>query len=279
MTSTFIFTVVILSVLGIFLAAVLFFVAQKFKVYEDPRIDQVAAALPGANCGGCGFAGCRAFAESCVNAESLENLFCPVGGNAAMHTIAEILGKASVEMEPKISVLRCGGARDKRTEINTYDGVASCAVAAQLYDGNTACSYGCLMLGDCVRACSFGGLYLDPQTGLPVADESICTACGSCAKACPKMLLELRKRGPKGRRIHVNCANKDKGVVAKKACQVACIGCNKCVKACAFEAITLTNNLAYINDQKCTLCRKCVAECPTGAIVEANFPSKNSSNE
>ena len=271
MTSTFVFTVIMLSVLGVFLAAVLYFVAQKFKVYEDPRIDQVAEALPGANCGGCGFAGCRAFAEGCVKADSLEGLFCPVGGNATMHTIAEVLGRAAVEKEPMISVLRCGGSCDKRQEINRYDGIATCAVAAALYDGNTACSYGCLMLGDCVRACSFCGLTLDPQTGLPVADESICTACGSCVRACPKSLLELRNRGPKGRRVYVNCSNKDKGAIARKACEVACIGCNKCVKACAFEAIKIVDNLAYIDFTKCKLCRKCVSECPTGAIVEANM--------
>jgi len=274
MTSTFLFTVIMLSLLGAVLAAVLYFVAQKFKVFEDPRIDEVAAVLPGANCGGCGFAGCRAFAERCVLTDSLDDFFCPVGGNAMMGAVAQILGKVAAEKAPMTAVLRCGGSCEKREQINRYDGLASCLVAAKLYDGNTACSYGCLMLADCVRACSFGALQLDPQSGLPVVDESKCTACGACVKNCPKKLFELRNLGPKGRRIYIGCQNKDKGAVARKACGAACIGCGKCVKVCTFEAITLENFLAYIDFKKCKLCRKCVSECVTGAIVEVNFPPK-----
>ena len=271
MTSTFIFTVVMLSVLGVFLAAVLYFVAQKFKVIEDPRIDDVAAALPGANCGGCGLAGCRAFAERCVGADSLEGLFCPVGGNAVMGAVAQILGKTVAEKEPMVAVLKCGGACGTREQTNRYDGLASCAVAAGLYDGDTACAYGCLMLGDCVRACNFGAMKVDSVSGLPVVDETRCTACGACVRACPKMLYELRNMGPKGHRVYVSCQNRDKGAVARKACKVACIGCGKCVKICAFEAISLENNLACIDFNKCTLCRKCISECPTGTIVEVNY--------
>jgi len=263
-----------LSVLGVFLAAVLYFVAQKFKVYEDPRIDEVGAVLPGGNCGGCGLPGCRAFAECCVQAESLDELFCPVGGNALMASVAQILGRTAVEKTPTLAVLRCGGSCEKRESTNQYDGMASCMVAASLYGGSTACRYGCLMLGDCVRVCTFGALHMDSQTGLPVVDEPLCTGCGACVKACPKVLFELRNVGPKGRRLYVNCQNKDKGAVARKACQAACIGCGKCVKVCTFNAIALENNLAYIDFHTCKLCRKCVPECPTGAIVEVNFPPK-----
>jgi heterodisulfide reductase subunit A-like polyferredoxin len=147
-------------------------------------------------------------------------------------------------------------------------------VAASLYDGNTACRYGCLMLADCVRTCSFGALQIDPHTGLPVVDEAICTGCGACLKACPKTLFELRNKGPKGRRVYISCQNADKGAVARKACQAACIGCSKCVKVCTFEAISLENNIAYIDFNRCKLCRKCVVECPTGAIIEVNFPPR-----
>ena len=191
-----------------------------------------------------------------------------------MSAIAQVLGKTAEVQTPKIAALRCGGGCGKRDQTNRYDGMGTCAVAAALYDGDTACSYGCLMLGDCVRACSFGGLVIDAQTGLPVADETICTACGACVRACPKSLLELRNKGPKGRRVYISCLNKDKGALARKACQAACIGCGKCVKACTFEAITLKENVAYINYNACKLCRKCVTECPTGAIAEVNFPPK-----
>ena len=101
-----------------------------------------------------------------------------------------------------------------------------------------------------------------------------CSLCGACVKACPRQLIELRKKGPKSRRIYVACRNKDKGGVARKACEAACIGCSKCVKVCAFDAITVADNLAYIDPQKCRLCRKCAAECPTGAITEVNFPPR-----
>ena len=113
---------------------------------------------------------------------------------------------------------------------------------------------------------------MDPATGLPVVDEEKCTACGACVKACPKGVIELRNKGPRGMRVYVQCINKEKGGVARKACKVACIGCGKCAKVCAHDAITIANNLAYIDFTKCKLCRKCVAECPTGALVAVNFP-------
>lgn len=105
-------------------------------------------------------------------------------------------------------------------------------------------------------------------------NDDLCTACGACVKACPKFIIELRKKAPKDRKIFVSCVSIDKGAVAKRACSVACIGCGKCVKVCPFDAITLKDNLAYIDVQKCKLCRKCVAVCPTGAIVEVNFPER-----
>jgi ferredoxin len=113
---------------------------------------------------------------------------------------------------------------------------------------------------------------MDDVTGLPVIDEEKCTSCGACVKACPKVIIELRKKGPKGRRVFVSCISKDRGAVAKRACDVACIGCGKCVKICPYDAITLENNLAYIDFNKCKLCRKCAPVCPTSAILEANFP-------
>ncbi|PKO99682.1 MAG: ferredoxin [Bacteroidetes bacterium HGW-Bacteroidetes-8] len=272
MTTTIIFTIVSLTLLGLVLALVLYFVAQKFKVEEDPRIDDVEAILPGANCGGCGFAGCRAFAEGCVKADSLDALSCPVGGNEVMKSVASYLGMTVAEKAPQVAVVRCNGNCDTREKTNHYDGYSSCAVMSTLYSGDTGCSYGCLGHGDCVVACSFDAIRMDPRTGLPEVDQDKCTACNACVKACPKFIIELRNKGPKNRRIFVSCINKDKGGVARKACAVACIGCLKCQKVCAFDAITISNNLAYIDYNKCKLCRKCVTECPTHAIWEVNFP-------
>ncbi len=269
-----IYTVVTLCVLGAILAVILFLIAQKFKVFEDPRIDEVEAQLPGANCGGCGLPGCRGFAEACVKADSLGSLFCPAGGNAAMSKIAEVLGQVAVEKDPMIAVVRCAGSHEKRAKTNLYNGIASCASASMLYSGDTGCPNGCLGLGDCVSVCTFNAIYIDEKTGLPVVSDTKCTACGACVKACPKNIIELRLKGKKDRRIFVSCMNTEKGGVARKSCSVACIGCGACVKACAYEAIRLENNLAYIDFEKCKLCRKCVETCPTNAIHELNFPPR-----
>ncbi len=272
MTTIVIFTVVTLTLLGLFLALILYATAQKFQIEEDPRIDEIEAILPGGNCGGCGLAGCRAFAEGCVKAKNLDSFYCPVGGNVVMKNIAFQLGLTVEEKAPRIAVVRCNGSCEARPKINHYDGIASCAVMASLYSGDTGCSYGCLGHGDCVTVCTFDAINMNPLTGLPEVDEEKCTACGACVKACPKGIIELRNRGPKNRRIFVSCVNKDKGGVAKKACAVACIGCFKCQKACPFDAIAITDNLAYIDYNKCKLCRKCVTECPTNSIWEVNFP-------
>ncbi len=264
-------SIIVLGVIGVFSAAVLYFAAQKFKVEEDPRIDEIEAVLPGANCGGCGFPGCRGFADACV--KSLEGKLCPVGGAEVMTKVAAVLGVEAEAVEPKVAVVRCNGGCENRPKRNHYDGASSCAIAASLYAGETGCSFGCLGLGDCVAACQFGAITIG-ENGLPVVDEEKCTACGACVKACPKTIIELRKKGPKSRRIYVSCVNKDKGALTRKACSVGCIGCMKCQKECPFDAITIENNCAYIDFTKCRLCRKCVAVCPTHAITELNFPPR-----
>lgn len=267
-------TILFLAIVGALAALLLFVVSKKFHVEEDARIELVNEALPGANCGGCGYPGCSGFARACVEAESMEGLFCTVGGNATMLKVADILGRTAVEAEPQLAVVRCNGTCDARPKVNQYDGASSCAIAAATYGGETGCTFGCLGLGDCTLACGFDAIKMNPLTGLPEVDEERCTACGACVKACPKMIIELRKKGPKGRRVFVSCVNKEKGGVAKKACDNACIGCSKCFKECKFEAITIANNLAYIDPNKCRLCRKCVEACPTGAIHEVNFPPR-----
>lgn len=253
-------------------ATVIFFVEKKFKVIEDPRIDQIQEILPGANCGGCGFAGCRNFAEAIVKARNMDTLFCPVGGNEVSKKAATVLGIEVVEKTPQVAVVRCNGSFVNATRKYKYEGATSCSFAHYLFSGESGCPYSCLGCGDCVAACNFDAMYMNPHTGLPVVIEDKCTSCGACVKACPRGIIELRNKGPKGKRIFVSCINKEKGAIARKNCSVACIGCGKCVKICPHDAITLNNNLAYIDYEKCKLCRKCVAECPTGAILEINFP-------
>jgi len=260
------YTILTLCALGVLAALVLYFVARKFRVDEDPRIDATERMLPGANCGGCGFAGCRGMAEALVQREDISALYCPVGGAEVMNKCAAFLGKAAPQKEAQTATVRCGGTCAVRPRTNAFDGAQSCAVAASLYAGETGCAYGCLGFGDCVASCAFGALSMDPETGLPVVDADKCTACGACVKACPKGIIELRKKWPKHRAVYVSCVSKDKGAAVMKACKAGCIGCGKCAKVCPFGAITVENNLAYIDPLKCKLCRKCVNECPTGAI-------------
>ena len=268
------YAIIALAAIGVLAAIILYFVAQKFKVIEDPRIDIVTDLLPGANCGGCGYAGCRNFAETIVKAGSLEGLNCPVTGSAGMKLVAEAMGLAVAETAPMVAVVRCNGSFANAPAKVVYDGASSCAFAHNLFSGGSGCQYGCLGLGDCVASCKFDAMYMDETTGLPVIIEEKCVACGACVKACPRVIIELRKVGPKSKRIYVECVNKEKGAVARKNCVVACIGCGKCVKTCPYDAIVMENNLAYINFDKCKLCRKCVEVCPTNAIVELNFSAR-----
>ena len=270
--------VIVLGVIGLVSALVLYIISNRFAVHEDPRIAQVSEVLPQANCGGCGYPGCSGFAAACVKAAddgSLEGKLCPVGGQPVMEQVAGILGMAAVASAPKVAVVRCNGTCDNRPRNAEFDGAVSCRVKNMPGMGDTGCGYGCLGCGDCVAKCQFGALSMDPETGLPVVDEEKCTACGACAKACPRGIIEIRLKGPKGRRVVVLCNNKDKGAIANKASKASCIGCGKCVKTCEkFEAITLENNLAYIDAEKCKMCRKCEEACPKGAIHAFNFPPR-----
>ena len=269
--------VLVLGITALVAALVLYFVSKRFAVDEDPRIGEVTELLPGANCGGCGFPGCSGLACALVKGAdegSIEGLACPVGGSEVMQKVASTLGLTVAAEEPKVAVVRCNGTCELRPRTAVYDGLQTCAAMNATGAGDTACGYGCLGCGDCVAACPFDAIHINPETRLPEVDEDACTACGNCVKACPRHIIELRKKGPKGRRVYVSCVNKDKGAVAMKACKAACIGCGKCQKECNFDAITIENNLSYIDFNKCKMCRKCVDACPTHAILAVNFPPR-----
>jgi Na+-translocating ferredoxin:NAD+ oxidoreductase RNF subunit RnfB len=274
MSTTILYTILVLTSVGILAAVIIHYVSKKFEVQEDERISEVEQVLPNTNCGGCGQPGCKAFAKAVVEAGDLSELHCPVGGNAVMKQVAEILGIKAVERDPYIAVVRCSGSFEYRKKTNIYDGESSCKIAANLYSGDTGCAYGCLGMGDCVTVCDFEAIYMDERTGLPIVLEDKCTACNACVKECPKDILELWPKGKKNKRIYVACLNEEKGSTARKECAVACSGCAKCFDACRYDAITIENSLATIDPEKCALCLECVETCDVRNIITANVPDE-----
>ncbi|WP_445383988.1 Fe-S cluster domain-containing protein [Robiginitalea sp. IMCC44478] len=274
MGDSIIYSVLLLTLLGVVAALILYVVSKKFYVYEDPLIAQVEELLPAANCAGCGYPGCRSFAEKLVTTEDISELFCPVGGNDVMLQVAAALGKEVKEQDPTVAVIRCQGSCEVRPRTSEYQGPKSCAISSLIYSGETDCQYGCLGEGDCVAVCQFDAMYMDEATGLPVVITDKCTSCGLCVDACPRDIIEMRPKQKRDLKIFVGCLNEEKGGIAKRACSVACIGCSKCYDICPKEAIVMENNLAYIDPEICTLCRKCVPVCPTHSIIETNFPPR-----
>jgi electron transport complex protein RnfB len=258
-------------------AVILFFVAKKFKVDEDPRIGDVTELLPGANCGGCGFPGCSGFATALVKAADngdLAGLACPPGGNDTMSAVGNYLGMTVEESAPTTAVVRCNGTKAKAPSKLTYEGPSKCAVAHTLFSGENGCPFGCLGLGDCVVACDYDAIYMDEETGLPVVIPDKCTSCGACVKACPRNIIEIRPRGRKDRRVWVACMNEEKGPIPMKNCKATCISCGKCFDVCPpkVSAITIENNLAFIDSAKCIACGLCIPVCPTNAILATFEP-------
>ena len=231
--------------LGLVFGAGLGFAGKVFAVEEDPRIGQVVECLPGANCGGCGFPGCNGLASAIVAGTAPVN-GCPVGGAAAAAKIAVVMGVSAGETEKMVAHVNCKGTCTNAKSKYEYVGISDCTMASQLASGGAkGCSYGCLGLGSCVKACAFGALSI--VDGIAVVDEEKCVACGKCVKACPKHLVVLK---PASKKTVVNCSSKDMGKTVIANCSVGCIGCKICEKNCKFDAIHVENNIARIDYSK-----------------------------
>jgi RnfABCDGE-type electron transport complex B subunit len=253
--------VLTMTALGFLFSTGLVLAYKKLRVEEDPKIENVAAVLPQANCGACGFSGCRAFAEAVVKGEAEAN-GCPVGGEETAREVAAILGVETGKVIRKVARVHCRGTHQAAKDRGTYLGISTC-YASHLLGGNKQCSYGCLGYGDCVRACLFDAITIG-EDGLPIIHEDKCTACGKCVDACPRNILELH---PESQNILVFCRSEDRGPTARKVCKNACIACGICVRACP-DAIALENNLAVIKDPK-KIAPETIPEiekCPTKAI-------------
>lgn len=246
--------------MGLLLGLGLSIASKMFEVKVDERIAMVREVLPGANCGACGQSGCDAFAESVVNKQSRVN-GCPVGGQEVADKIGEILDiKAEAVVEQNARVM-CAGTYETCKVKYDYSGIEDCASAGSLFAGPSSCSYGCVGLGNCVKACDFDAIIV--ENGLARVIEAKCRACGKCIEACPKKIIEMvSKKGE----YAVTCSSMDKGAVVRKNCTVGCIGCGKCSKVCPVGAITVNGTLAKINSEACTNCGECAAVCPTRAI-------------
>ena len=247
--------------LGLVFGAGLGFAGKVFAVEEDPRIGQVVECLPGANCGGCGFPGCNGLASAIVAGTAPVN-GCPVGGAAAAEKIAVVMGVSAGETEKMVAHVNCKGTCTNAKSKYEYVGISDCTMASQLASGGAkGCSYGCLGLGSCVKACAFGALSI--VDGIAVVDEEKCVACGKCVKACPKHLVVLK---PASKKTVVNCSSKDMGKTVIANCSVGCIGCKICEKNCKFDAIHVENNIARIDYSKCKDCGLCAMKCPKNVI-------------
>ncbi len=263
----------VLSMGGVALVAgiILYIAAKKFAVFEDPLIGEVEALLPGANCGGCGLAGCHAFAEKIVETKDL-NTYCPVGGSAVASKIAAALGLEATFSEKMVARVYCSGGI-RAVKVGEYQGIQSCAAMAINNSSDLVCPYGCLGLADCVKACPFDAIHM--VDGVAVVDDAKCTACSKCIVACPRALIALT---PYAKTVYVACKSPDPGAVVRKYCSVGCIGCKACVKACAFDAVTCDATLAVIDPAKCTECMACVAACkPTTICLSRATEGKEAS--
>lgn len=259
--SSIITAVLVVGVIGLIFGILLALAAVIFKVEVDERIEKIEEILPGANCGACGFAGCSAYAHAVVEGGAAVDC-CSVGGGNVAQQIGGIMGKAVGAGTKKVARVLCGGDCDKSKEKYEYYGVLDCNAANKLAGGPKACSSGCLGFGTCVNACKFDAIHI--VDGIAVVDEEKCTACGMCKKVCPKGIIELM---PKDKTVFVACKNHQPGKNVNAVCAAGCIACKICEKNCPFEAITINDNLAEIDYEKCKSCGICVNKCPKQVII------------
>ncbi|MDR1765310.1 MAG: RnfABCDGE type electron transport complex subunit B [Lachnospiraceae bacterium] len=258
---------VVVGLIGIIIGVLLGVASVKFKVEVDEREVAVREALPGNNCGGCGYPGCDGLAAAIAKGDAPVGS-CPVGGAAVAAVIAGIMGVETGDLERKVAFVRCMGTCDKTTNQYEYYGIEDCLMATVVPGASPkACEYGCTGFGSCVKACAFDAIHV--VDGVAVVDKEACVACTKCIAACPKHLIELV---PYEAGYMVACSSHDKGKDVKGKCQAGCIGCTLCTKQCQDGAISVTDSLAAIDYTKCTNCGKCAAKCPA-KIIQGPVPT------
>ena len=258
--------IVSFGIVGLAIGGGLGFAGKKLKVEEDERLPLIIDELPSANCGGCGYAGCAAFANALIEGKAPVT-GCPVGDSTMAEKIADILGVSVGETSQQVAFVKCIGGCSVAKNIYDYSGIEDCTAMSYLpASGSKSCSYGCLGGGSCVRACPFDAITM--EDGIAVILKDKCVACGACVDVCPKSLIELI---PFSSEVTVGCSSHDKGPVVKSHCGVGCIGCRLCVKSCEFDAISVNDMLAKVDYAKCTNCNACVQKCPANTIRSESY--------
>lgn len=253
---------IIVAAVGLIAGIILTIASKLMFVPVDERVAAIREELPGANCGACGFAGCDDYAAALVNGDDVSTTLCPVGGADVAAKIGAILGVEGGDVEAQVAMVMCNGTHAATSQIMEADRLHTCKTAKMFYGGNWACTHGCLGFGDCQVACQFDAIRI--IDGVAKVDKEKCVGCGACTKACPNSVIDMV---PKSKLVFVACKSTAKGAKTRKACSTGCIGCMKCQKTCKFEAITIENNLAKVDYEKCKNCGLCAKECPTGAIL------------
>lgn len=254
-------TVLALAAVAFLFGLLLAFAAKKFAVKTDPRIDQVVACLSGANCGGCGFSGCAAYARAIVEEGAPANR-CAAAGADGAREIARIMGVEAGETVRIRAQVRCTGSSENAKEKYTYVGLRDCRSVVRLGNGAKECAFGCIGLGSCETACAFGAI--ETENGVARVNPDRCRGCGACVSACPQNLIELV---PFEAPFFVGCSSKEKGVAVRSQCDIGCIGCGICAKNCPVGAITVSDFLAKIDSERCTGCGTCAEKCPRKIIL------------
>ena len=254
--------IVFMTALTAVLTSLLWLAHRTLQVREDPRIDSVEAMLPHANCGACGYPGCRAFAEALVSGVTLPGQ-CSVSDDAGRVRIARYLGVEVGNVVKRVARLACAGGSNVAADRAVYTGLPSCRAAAQVGGGGKGCAWGCLGLGDCAEACQFDALHMNEHR-LPVVDEARCTACGDCVRACPKDLFSIHTVDDQ---LWVACRNLEAGDDVLQHCQVGCTGCGRCAMDAPEGSVEIIDNLAVVHYDAGAQDKNAIERCPTGAIV------------